>query len=82
MRHNPRHAVTDAAVVRRLIAENPWATIVSKNAGELVASPGLLDDSAAADELTVVTHVGRAYQHAELADEMERALRGGSGAAR
>ena len=36
MRHNPKHAVTDEAVVRRLIAENPWATIVSEHAGELV----------------------------------------------
>jgi transcriptional regulator len=61
MRHNPKHAVDDAAVVRRLIAENPWATIVSQNDGELVAShyPVLLDDRAQPDELTVVTHVGR-----------------------
>ena len=46
MRHNPKHAVTDEAVVRRLIAENPWATIVSEHAGELVAShyPILLDE--------------------------------------
>jgi transcriptional regulator len=60
MRHNPRHAVTDEAVVRRLIDENPWATIVSDNGDELVAShyPILLDDRAG-DELTVVTHVGR-----------------------
>ena len=61
MRHNPKHAVTDAAVVRRLIAENPWATIVSHNGEELVAShyPVLLDDRAAAGQLAVVTHVGR-----------------------
>jgi transcriptional regulator len=61
MRHNPKHAETDAAVVRRLIAENPWATIVSHNGEELVAShyPVLLDDRAAAEQLTVVTHVGR-----------------------
>ena len=59
MRHNPKHAVTDEAVVRTLIAENPWATIVSLNAGELVAShyPILLDDST--EELAIVTHVGR-----------------------
>ena len=46
MRHSPQHAVTDPAVVRRLIAENPWATLVSHNAGELVAShyPVLLDE--------------------------------------
>jgi transcriptional regulator len=53
--------VTDVAVVRRLIAENPWATIVSHTGGESVAShyPVLLDDRAADDELAVVTHVGR-----------------------
>ena len=61
MRHNPKHAVTDETVVRRLIEENPWATIVSRNGDELVAShyPILLDDRAAPDELAVVTHVGR-----------------------
>jgi transcriptional regulator len=61
MRHNQKHAVTDEAVVRRLIAENPWATIVSHNGEELVAShyPVLLDDRAAPSELTVVTHVGK-----------------------
>jgi transcriptional regulator len=59
VRHNPKHAVTDEAVVRTLIAENPWATIVSTNDGELVAShyPILLDDTREA--LTIVTHVGR-----------------------
>ncbi len=59
MRHSPKHAVTDEAVVRTLIAENPWATIVSLNDGELVAShyPVLLDDRS--EELAVVTHVGR-----------------------
>jgi transcriptional regulator len=59
MRHSPKHAVSDEAVVRRLIAENPWATLVSANGGELVAShyPVLLDDRS--DELAVVTHVGQ-----------------------
>ena len=58
MRHNPAHAETDESVVRRLIAEHPWATIVSDNDGELVAShyPVLLDEG---DDLAVVTHVGR-----------------------
>ena len=61
MRPNPKFEATDAAVVKRLIAENPWATIVSDNGDELVAShyPILLDDEASDDELTVVTHVGR-----------------------
>ena len=48
-------------MVRRLIDENPWATIVSHNGEELVAShyPVLLDDRSAPDQLSVVTHVGR-----------------------
>ena len=57
VRHNPLHAETDVDVVRELIAENPWAAIVSEAGGELVAShyPALLDDG---DELAIVTHVG------------------------
>ncbi len=59
MRHSPEHAVTDVEVVRLLIAENPWATIVSQTEAGMVAShcPILLDDRG--DELAVVTHVGR-----------------------
>jgi transcriptional regulator len=59
LRHNPKHATSDEAVVRRLIEHNPWATLVSHTAGELVAShyPILLDE--ATDQLAVVTHVGR-----------------------
>jgi transcriptional regulator len=60
MRHTPEHAVEDEGVVRRLIAENPWATLVSHHDGELVAShyPVLLDER---DDgaLAVVTHLGR-----------------------
>lgn len=60
MRHNPRYAVTDPEVVRRLIADNPWATIVSVGDEGLVAShyPVLLDEREDG-ELAVVTHVGR-----------------------
>jgi transcriptional regulator len=60
MRHNPHHAVTDPGVVRRLINENPWATLVSNNGGDLVAShyPVLLDDRDDG-QLAIVTHVGR-----------------------
>ena len=45
MRHNPHHAVTDPAIVRRMIRENPWATFVSHHDG-LTAShyPILLDE--------------------------------------
>lgn len=59
MRHNPRHATDDEQVVRRLIADHPWAMITSHHDGALVAShyPVLIDESA--DRLTLVTHVGR-----------------------
>ena len=59
MRHSADHAVSDEQVVRTLIAENPWATIVSAASAGLVAShyPVLLDDS---DELGILIHVGRA----------------------
>jgi transcriptional regulator len=59
VRPNPKHATEDPEVVRGLIRENPWATLVSTNNGDLVAShyPVLLDEEA--EELTVLTHVGR-----------------------
>ena len=46
-------------VVRRLIRENPWGTLVSRRDDDIVAShyPVLLDDRS--NELAVVTHVGR-----------------------
>lgn len=58
MRHNPAYACDDPAVVRQLIEENPWAVLVSENQG-LVAShyPVLLDPEA--EELTILTHLGR-----------------------
>jgi transcriptional regulator len=59
MRHSPHHATDDVEVVKQLLRENPWGILVSSNGGELVAShyPVLLEEDA--DELTVVTHVGR-----------------------
>jgi transcriptional regulator len=59
MRHNPAHAFTDPDFVRDLVRANPWATIVSSNGGELVAShyPVLLDEDA--EGLVLLTHVGR-----------------------
>lgn len=59
MRHNPNYAVTDERVVRQLVADNPWATIVSHDGEGIVAShyPVLLDD--ASERLALVTHVGR-----------------------
>lgn len=59
MRPNPKFAVDDPEFVRALIRENPWSTLVSNNADELVAShyPLMLEEDAPG--LTVVTHVGR-----------------------
>jgi transcriptional regulator len=59
MRHNPAHAVEDPELVRALIRENPWATLVSQGPEGLVAShyPVLLDEEA--EGLAVVTHLGR-----------------------
>ncbi|MBF4619372.1 FMN-binding negative transcriptional regulator [Clavibacter sp. VKM Ac-2873] len=59
MRENPSYALEDVAEVRRLVDENPWATIVSGTGAGLVAShyPVLLDP--ARDDLTLLTHVGR-----------------------
>jgi transcriptional regulator len=59
VRPNPLHASEDPEVVRRLIRDNPWGTLVSHNDGGLVAShyPILLDDGA--EGLEVLTHVGR-----------------------
>lgn len=58
MRHNPRHVSEDPQLVRALVAEHPWATIVSHDDGVLVAShyPVLLDPD---HELALLTHVGR-----------------------
>lgn len=59
VRHNPKHEATDPRVVRELIAENPWSTIVSHTDDGLVAShyPVLLDEQS--EDLAVLTHVGR-----------------------
>lgn len=59
MRHNPCHVSEDPDVVRQLIRQYPWGTLVSSNDGQLVAShyPMILDEEA--EGLTVLTHVGR-----------------------
>jgi transcriptional regulator len=59
MRHTPTYVLTDPDEVKRLIRENPWATIVSTTATGLVAShyPVVLEE----DEkgISIVSHVGR-----------------------
>ncbi len=59
MRTNQHYKLEDVDVVRRLIRENPWATLVSNPSTGLVAShyPVLLDEDR--EELSIVTHVGR-----------------------
>ncbi len=59
MRHTPGYLLTNPDEVKRLIRENPWATIVSNTADGLVAShyPVLLEEDR--DEISIVSHVGR-----------------------
>jgi transcriptional regulator len=70
VRHNPLHAVEDPAVVAELVRANPWATLVSEGEDGIVAShyPVLLDEEA--EELTLLTHLGRP-------DEVVHDLEGG-----
>jgi transcriptional regulator len=78
VRHNPAYACSDPEVVRELIAANPWATLVSANGrlgdeGGLVAShyPILLDLDAEAQDLAVLTHLGRPDEELHGLDEEE-----------
>ncbi|HET9119373.1 MAG TPA: FMN-binding negative transcriptional regulator [Solirubrobacterales bacterium] len=59
MRQNPYYELTEPEVIRRLIRENPWATLVSSPSTGLVAShyPIMLEDDR--EEISIVTHVGR-----------------------
>ncbi|MEO7016615.1 MAG: FMN-binding negative transcriptional regulator [Leifsonia sp.] len=59
MRQNPSFTLADPAEIKRLIRENPWATLVSDTSAGLVAShyPVLVDENR--EELSIVTHVGR-----------------------
>jgi transcriptional regulator len=59
MRHTPGYIVTDPEEIKRLIRENPWATIVSHTATGLVAShyPVILEEDA--EGISIVSHVGR-----------------------
>jgi transcriptional regulator len=59
MRQNPSFAMTDVAELRRVIADNPWVTLVSSTDDGLVAShyAVLLDEGR--DDLTIVGHVGK-----------------------
>lgn len=59
MRPNPLFASDDPALVRSLVREHPWATLVTSTAAGLAAShyPVLLDEGT--EDLTLLTHLGR-----------------------
>lgn len=59
MRQNPSFAMTDTSELRRVISQNPWATLIAVGDDGLVAShyPVMLDPDR--DDLTVVGHVGK-----------------------
>jgi transcriptional regulator len=73
VRHNPRHASSDPALVRELITEHPWATLVSNPPTGLVAShyPVLLEESSDPDVITLLTHVGRPDETLHLFGDRE-----------
>jgi transcriptional regulator len=69
MRYTPHFLLTDENEVRRLVRENPWATIVSNTTSGLVAShyPVLLEENESG--ISIVSHVGRPDERAhELGD--------------
>nr|BFF14580.1 hypothetical protein GCM10025699_58830 [Microbacterium flavescens] len=71
MRHTPTFVLSDADEVKRLIRENPWATIVSHTDEGIVAShyPVVLEASDDPDAIVLVSHVGRPDERAhELGD--------------
>jgi transcriptional regulator len=59
MRHTPAYLLEDLNEVKRLIRENPWATIVANTAKGLIAShyPVVLEEDRG--EISIVSHVGR-----------------------
>jgi len=59
VRRTPHYMLTDEAEIKRLIRENPWATIVSNTSNGLVAShyPVILEETD--DGISIVSHVGR-----------------------
>jgi transcriptional regulator len=59
MRPNPLFAAEDPDLVRELVREHPWATLVTATGAGLAAShyPVMLDESG--PDLTLLTHLGR-----------------------
>jgi len=74
MRHTPTFVLSDVDEVKRLIRENPWATIVSHTTAGLVAShyPVVLEqDDDDPDAIVVVSHVGRPDERSHELGEHE-----------
>ena len=74
MRRTPHYLLEDPEEVRRLIRQNPWATMVSSTGGGLVAShyPFPLDeDASAGEEIVLVSHVGRPDERSHELGEHE-----------
>ncbi|MCU1542911.1 MAG: FMN-binding negative transcriptional regulator [Microbacteriaceae bacterium] len=59
MRHTPSYVLSDPDEVKRLVRENPWATLVSNTVNGLVAShyPVVLEETDGT--ISIVSHVGR-----------------------
>ncbi|WP_396600150.1 FMN-binding negative transcriptional regulator [Frigoribacterium sp. R86507] len=74
MRHTPTFVLSDVDEVKRLVRENPWATIVSHTAAGLVAShyPVVLEEDATDPEaIVLVSHVGRPDERSHELGEHE-----------
>ena len=71
MRYTPDYIVKDPDEIKRLIRDNPWATIVSNTSKGLVAShyPVLLEEGA--DDISIVSHVGRPDERSHELGEHE-----------
>jgi transcriptional regulator len=71
MRYTPSYMVTDPEEVKRLIRENPWATIVSHTSHGIVAShyPVVLEEDE--EGISFVSHVGRPDERAHELGERE-----------
>lgn len=78
MRSTPHFLLEDVVEVKRLIRENPWGTFVSSTAAGMTAShyPILLEeaDDRPADEITIVSHVGRPDEEAHELGQHELLL--------
>ena len=74
MRPNPTFASDDPDTVRRLVREHPFATLVSRGRDGLVAShyPILLEEDA--EDLAIVSHVGRPDEEAHQLGAREAML--------